>query len=116
MSLKEMYYYWFYQYYTVLSKPVFTKWGNAMWKASILMLGLEIWALFSVKNYYEILSGKRDNSLTLFPLKVMLPVSVLILINLAAFYFSDKWKGYVKEFDKWPKEKNKKGRWIVLNR
>ncbi|MBB6239812.1 hypothetical protein HDC90_004474 [Pedobacter sp. AK013] len=30
------------------------------------------------------------------------------------FVFNDTWKVYIKEFDKWPKGKNRMGTWILV--
>ena len=113
MSIRQLYYYWFYKYYKLLNSSFLTR-ENSKTKAGFTITGLEIWFLFSLYNYYQIIIGRRDINLSLLSVKVLVPLSLIVFIKWLAFIRDDKWKGYVYEFDQWPKERNLKGSWIVF--
>ncbi|NQX41295.1 hypothetical protein HQN84_20765 [Pedobacter steynii] len=111
MSLKVMYYYLFYKFYKLFEAFKTTRWLTDT-KAIIVVMSIEIWILFSLNCYYDVLSHKRGQ-LNFISIKVLVPFILLLIIKWFAFWRDDRWKDYVKEFDKWPEEKNNKGGWIV---
>jgi hypothetical protein len=113
MTLKKMYYYLFYKFYKLFEAFKTTRWLTDF-KAGIVIAVLEIWLLFSVYSYIDVINGKRTEY-DLISLKVILPSAIIFLIKWFAFVKDDSWKDYVKEFDEWPKEKNRKGTWVVVS-
>ena len=111
MSLTKMYHYLFYKYYRLFEAFKTTRWLTDT-KAVIVVMSIEIWILFSLNNYYDILSHHRGQ-LNFISFKVLIPFISLILINWYTFLKDDRWKDYVKEFDQWPKRKNIIGGWII---
>ena len=111
MGLKKMYYYLFYKFYRLFEAYKTTRWLTDI-KAVIVVMSIEVWALFSLQNYYDVLLHQHGK-LSFYSFKVLIPFAIIIIINWFAFVHDDKWKEYVYEFDQWPKEKNKKGTWIV---
>jgi hypothetical protein len=112
MGIKEFYYYIFYKFYKLFNSFKTTRWLMD-WKAAIVITVLEIWILFPIINYYDFFSGKRIE-LTFFSPIILIPLVSIVGLKWAMFVFNDDWKLYIKEFDKWPKAKNKKGTWILL--
>ena len=111
MNTKEMYYYLFYKFYK------FAKWSPSIFSsdtvATILVASLELWAIFSLNNYYDIIRGKHSE-LSFLSFKGIIPI--LIILSTKFYYFgsNNKWKPYFNEYERWPKEKNIRGTWIVV--
>ena len=100
-------FYKFYKFYDVDSIWLGAKWWTD-WKASFSVLVLEIWLLLSFLNYYEIFTEKDVSSYSknIISLATLL---ILVITKYIVFEHRDRWKEYIKEFDKWPKRKNKIG-------
>jgi hypothetical protein len=110
MNLKEMYYYLFYKLYK-FNEAVDSTFSNKM-KAEIMIVALEIWLLFTLFNYGDFLFHEH-NKLAFFSFKILFPLSAILAIKWFAFIRDNTWKHYIEEFDNWPKDKNKRGTWIV---
>lgn len=111
MSFKEMYYYVFYKFYKFFEAFKTTRWLTDT-KSGIVLGVLEVFVLFSLINYYDLLVGQQKD-LDIKSVEIFLPLLIIVLIKWFFFIKDDTWKDYVLEFDKWPKEKNRKGTWIV---
>ncbi|SEH49282.1 hypothetical protein [Chryseobacterium culicis] len=113
-KIKKAYYYFFYKIYKSIeytSELV----GGAFWtdfKTGLVVGTLEIWLLASGLIYYSIIKDIKLN-LTLTNPIVLIPLILLLILNYFAFIRTDVWKKYNAEFDKLPKDKNKKGAIIV---
>ena len=83
------------------------------WKAGIVIIVLELFLIASLFIYYKIFFNRYIH-LGESNWDVIICVLVVIIPNYLAFIHTDVWKDYVKEFDALPKEKNKKGNWIVF--
>jgi len=110
MSLIEMYYYLFYKFYK-LTGALKSRFLNKM-KAGLMIMTLEIWLVFTLINYYDFFLHQH-NRLVFFSLKILLPVSAILIIKWFAFIRDNTWKYYIQKFDSWPKDKNAKGTWLV---
>ena len=89
--------------------------GGAFWtdfKTGLVVGTLEIWLLASGLIYYSIIKDIKLN-LTLTSPIILIPLILLLILNYFAFIRTDVWKKYNAEFDKLPKDKNKKGAIIV---
>lgn len=111
-DLKRAYYYLFYSFYRFWEKASYPKFLSDM-KAGICIMALEIWFLLSLGVYYTIIT-KDVTDLSLKTPIVFVPFLIIVLIKYFAFVHTNVWKDYVKEFDKLPKEQNRKGSWIVF--
>jgi hypothetical protein len=111
MTLRKAYYYLFYKLYK-FSEAAPSRWWSE-WKASLSLMVLEIWILISVMVYYKVFTKKdliADSSLTAVGITVVIS---LVIIKYFAFDHHDRWKDYVKEFDKWSIRKNRIGTLVV---
>jgi hypothetical protein len=111
MSLEEMYYYAFYKIYSFMdffkSKDISNK-----FRAIILMTFLEAWSLFAIYNYLDIVL-KRHTTIQLISFKSV-PFIAILLIKWFAFIKDDRWRGYMKKFDSFSKEKNRNGTYVIV--
>ncbi|UWX62175.1 hypothetical protein N0B40_07750 [Chryseobacterium oranimense] len=113
-KIKRAYYYLFYKIYKSIeytSELV----GGAFWtdfKTGLVIGTLEIWFLASGLIYYSIIKNIKLNITITNPI-VLIPLILLLILNYFAFIHTDVWKEYNAEFDKLPKDKNKKGGIIV---
>lgn len=111
MNTKEMYSYLFYKFYK------FAKWSPSIYPsdtvATLSVASLEIWSLFSLDNYYDIIRG-RHGQLSFVSFKVLIPFLTIIFLKFYYFGSSKKWRQYILRYERWPKEKNIKGTWIVV--
>ncbi|WP_426479370.1 hypothetical protein ACP3T3_07955 [Chryseobacterium sp. CBSDS_008] len=113
-KIKKAYYYFFYKIYKSIeytSEMV----GGAFWtdfKTGIVIGTLEIWLLASGLIYYSIIKNIKLNLTITNPI-VLIPIVLLFILNYFAFIRTDVWQKYNAEFDKLPKDKNKKGAIIV---
>lgn len=111
MNLEKMYYYLFYKLYKfweTISTPKF--WSD--WKASLSVDILGLFFVSSIFIYYKVFVNKYihlDDS----DLPIAIIVILVSVVNYFIFHHKDRWKEIVHDFDKWPKEKNKKGGIIV---
>lgn len=107
-----MYYYLFYKFYRLFEAFRTTRWLTDV-KAGGAVMALEILFLFSMNDYYEFMTGKHRR-LEMNSKEILIPLSILGIIKWIFFVKDDIWKDYVDKFDAWPKEKNKKGFWVVV--
>jgi hypothetical protein len=111
MNIKKAYYYLFYKLYRLWNKA-YHPFLSGNFRAEVTIIVLEIWLLLSIGIYY-VVATKTVVELTLFKPVVIIPFLVIILINYYAFIHTDEWKEYCKEFDKLPKETNRRwGLWV----
>lgn len=109
MIIKKAYFYLFYKFYK------FTEWANTVFPhdmaAAAAIAILEVLLIVSLKFYYiEYVDSKNE----LTPLQMILAGVVIVLTNTFTFIIDDKWKHYIKEFDKLPRYKNIIGTWVVI--
>lgn len=85
--------------------------GETHYKAVMFLIILEILTLFTIINYSDFL------------LKKVMPIACIILfialvvilsVNILAFSYDNRWETYIDKFDNWPKDRNRKGSWIVV--
>lgn len=109
-SLKKGYYYLFYQIYKLGpdSGPFSRKYSS-----QLLMIVLETAFVISLNCYY-IEFFDHNGRLNLYSIRIILPVLAIFILNNIVFDKDEKWKGYIEEFDKWPKNKNIIGSVIVI--
>lgn len=103
------YYYLFYKFYKfgefVKSLFPYTTVGL------LFITTLELLLLVSLFSY----GGYLFNfDLDFYSIQFLAPLVILFVINVICFSIDEKWKNYAAEFEKWPKEKNEKGTWIVI--
>jgi hypothetical protein len=111
MKSREVYYYLFYKLYKfweTVSTPKF--WSD--WKASLSMDVLIYFLVQAFFIYYNVLID-RESDLGESTIEVILLVGVVSISNYFIFHHKDQWREIVHEFDKWPKEKNKRGNIIA---
>lgn len=109
MNIKEVYFYLFYKFYK------FGEWSPSVfpsdWTAALAIDILELLLIASLKFYY-IEYVDPSNELT--PIQVIIVAIVVFVLNSIIFTMNDKWKSYVKKFDKLPRYKNIIGTWVVI--
>lgn len=107
MNITEMYYYLFYKYYRLFQtfKP---KGWTADMSAVTVILSLEIAIVFSLYNYYAIITQKHQE-LEFFSFEILIPFFLIIVLKWIAFWRNDKWKDYIFKFDQWSEEENSGG-------
>lgn len=111
MKIKDAYYYLFYKFYK------FGEWSPSTlpsdFTAAFAISGLEIMLLISLKFYY-IEFWDWNDTFTFGSIQTIIPLAGVILIKYFAFIKDDKWKTYVKKFDKLSETRNLIGTWIVI--
>lgn len=114
--LKKMYYYFFYKIYCSIEYTSELSGGKFLsaFKASLVMIALEIWILISLGAYYAF-STKTAVELSISQPIVIIPLVIIVGFNYFTFDYTDIWKNYNKEFEKLPKKKNQIGGWIVFD-
>ncbi len=112
-KIQKAYQYFYYKIYKSIeytSESQGAFWSE--WKASLVLMAIEIFFLSSFTNYYNVLyntdTGILPNSWWL------IIVIFLTFIDFVFFHRKDQWKEIVFEFDKLPKRKNNKGSWLVF--
>jgi len=80
------------------------------WKASLSMDGIIYFIVISLFIYYKVFFG---HNISVDNISVFVLVISVVLFNYFVFNHNDRWKDIINEFDKLPKEKNKKGGIIV---
>jgi len=111
-KVKRAYYYFFYKIYKSIEYTSEIG-GGKFWtdfKAGVVVSALEVWLILALINYYKIFINKFYDLNKIFFFSIG---STIIIINIIAFVFSDKWKEYNEEFDQLSKEKNIKGGLVV---
>ncbi|WP_124019594.1 hypothetical protein [Flavobacterium sp. HTF] len=113
--IKKSYYYFFYKIYRSIEYSSGLSGGKFLtsFKASAVMITLEIWLLISLSAYYSIYKK------TFIELSISMPIAYIPLIIVIAFNYltieyKDNWKKYNIEFANYSKNKNQIGGWIVF--
>ena len=112
MNLKEAYYYVFYKLYKSFEAAP-SKWLSD-WKASVVLLALEIWCILPIMIYYKVLTKEdlfKESTLIIVSFTV---VGVLVAIKYFAFEYDQRWKIWITKFDKLSKRQNQIGTVIIL--
>lgn len=115
--MKKAYYYFFYKLYKIMlwtSSPFENFFSK--FRASLALIVLELWIIFTIQNCYEILNngGSKPNS-NLFI--YIMGLAIIILNYISLDYYESVWKKYKEEFDELPKRKNMIGGiivWIII--
>ncbi|MCS4300661.1 hypothetical protein [Chryseobacterium sp. BIGb0232] len=111
--MKKAYYYFFYKLYKIMlwtSSPFENFFSK--FRASLALIALELWIIFTIRNYYHIVSNnnpKLSSNLPLYVIAILIIASNYISID----YYNNIWEKYKDEFDKLPKKKNIVGGIIV---
>ena len=86
------------------------------WRAYCLMISINIFALFSILNYFTVITKVYikfpDNKIWICIFSL-----VLSLVNYRLLLSKNRWKEIIKEFDKLPRKTNDKGTlvsWIII--
>ena len=111
MIIKKAYYYLFYKLYRFYESSPSVWWSE--WKALLTILILEIWFLMSFGIYYQVITKKDLLPDNIFKYLGIALIIFLGIINYYVFDYNDRWKRYVSEFNKWPRNKNRIGTFIV---
>nr|WP_315031173.1 hypothetical protein [uncultured Chryseobacterium sp.] len=114
-NIKRVYYYFFYKLYNHYQDSSAPWWSD--FKASASMGALEIWLILSILNYFLLLTGKTTGEITIWQPSIFIPIIMLFLLHYFAFIHTDIWREYNKEFDKLPRESNKRNgiiTWSVI--
>lgn len=115
MGIKKAYHFFFYKLYKFYEAAP-SKWLSD-WKALFSLLVIEIWMLIAAMTYYKVFTKKEliyKGSLEMVSITILIALS---LINYIVFAHQERWKTYVKEFDSWPKKKNRTGTmiaWVIV--
>lgn len=111
--MRKAYYYLFYKIYKIMlwtSSPfedLFSK-----YRAGLAIIVLELWCIFTIQNYYEIINDVNPTSSS--NLFIYITGFLIIVFNYIAFdYYENVWKNYNKMFDNLPRRKNVIGGIIV---
>ncbi|WP_326983430.1 hypothetical protein VUJ46_02465 [Chryseobacterium sp. MYb264] len=111
--MKKAYYYFFYKLYKIMlwtSSPFENFYSK--FRASLALIALELWVIFTIRNYYHIVNNsnpKLSSNLLLYVITALIIISNYISID----YYNYVWEKYKTEFDKLPKKKNTLGGIIV---
>lgn len=104
--IKKGYYYFFYKIYRSIEYT--SKLGGGEFltvnKASLVMLALEIWGLFSLANYYTIYK-KISTELNISMPIVYIPAVIVFTFNYITIHYKGRWKQYNAEFANYSKKK-----------
>ncbi len=111
MTLKKAYCYLFYKFYKLFETSPF-KWSSE-WKTSFCISILEAMLVMTFDGYYTIVTKKEVFSGNPLPMAIVL-IAVVYGFNYYVFHHNDRWREYVKEFNKWSKKKNSIGSLIAL--
>ncbi len=108
-----MYYYFFYKIYMSI-KYFSAPFGDFLssFKAGLVMIVLQLWTLFSIMNYYSVLSGNTVELSFSKPI-VYIPFVFVVVFNYYTLDYLDIWKNYNYEFEQLPKKKNIIGSWVA---
>ncbi|MFP3834160.1 hypothetical protein [Chryseobacterium sp. SIMBA_028] len=111
-KIKSAYYYFFYKIYRSIEYTSDLSGGKfwSDWKAGLVLDVLCFFTLFPLFIYYSIFT---DNHQELGNTIVWIGILFIVIPNYFIFHHNNQWKGMVNNFDKLPKEKNKKGGLIV---
>jgi len=111
--MKKAYYYFFYKLYKIMlwtSSPFENFFSK--FRASLALIALELWIVFTIQNYYEILNeidSKSSSNLFIY----IMGLAIIISNYMSFEYYDNVWQKYKDEFDGLPKRKNIIGGFIV---
>nr|WP_294860811.1 hypothetical protein [uncultured Fluviicola sp.] len=111
MKLNKIYPYLFYKLYRWYENRSFAWLSD--WKASFVIIVLEIWIIVSFLIYYKLFFNPEADIIG----KEIIwggMVLALSLIDYLVFHTRNQWKNYVKEFDRLSTRTNRIGGWIVF--
>jgi magnesium-transporting ATPase (P-type) len=114
MSIRKLYYYFFYKIYKSIqyTSAPFGEFLNNF-KAGLVMIVLQLWIVFSIINYYTVITGTKVQLSISNPI-IYIPLVIILGVNYYTLDYLDIWKSYNNEFDQLHKKKNIIGGWIVL--
>lgn len=110
----KMYYYLFYKLYKFWETAPARFWSD--FKSGISIIALEVWLLFSLFNYYSLIRNEKLDISFTSPV-IIFPLVLIFIVNYWFFVHNNKWKYYVVEFDKIPRNRNLIGGiivWLVI--
>ncbi len=85
-------------------------------RASLALIALELWIIFTIQNCYEIINDTDPKSSS--NLFIYIMGCIIIISNYISFdYYDNVWKKYKEEFDRLPKRKNMIGGiivWVII--
>ena len=102
--IKKGYYYLYYTFYKAWSKNYNPVLSNNF-KADICIIALKIWFLGVIDTYLSVILKLDSKSISITSPKVIIALILVIGSTLFFLTFSDKWKPYFEEFEKWSKRK-----------
>jgi len=113
--IKKSYYYFFYKIYRSIEYTSELSGGKflTLFKASVVMIALETWMLFSWVNYYAIYT-KTLKELSISMPVIYIPLLIIVGFNYFTLDYKGRWKKYNSEFVNYTKKKNRIGGWIVF--
>ena len=117
--MKKIKTYYTFLYYTLYKsidtvKPAFL----TDFKAGVVLMALEVWFIATILVYVIVITRKKILPINFLssPL-IYVFVGAIVFFKIAVFIYKDRWKGYISEFDSWPKEKVHKWKiiaWIFM--
>jgi hypothetical protein len=112
MSLVDVYYYLFYKFYA-FARLFYSDEKQLKFKATILMIWIEVPLIFTIINFKDILILKKHSNLNLI-VGLIIPLILIELLKWISLDRNDNWRKYVNKFDSWTEKKNERGTWIVI--
>lgn len=108
--MKKAYYYLFYKLYK-FSEAAPSRWLSD-WKAGLTIDILILFVFSSLINYYKFFFNPQsqlgEGNL------LLVSIVIISISNYFIFQYQNKWKKFVREFDKLPKQKDKIGSWAIF--
>lgn len=103
----NLYHYAFYCLYR-LGRLIKPQWLSE-WKASVMLLVLEIWAGFLIINSLYLIFDLTFAISSPYDWKLIVPVLILVVVKEGVFFHRNAWKAIVKKYDALPRRKNNWG-------
>jgi len=113
--MKRAYYYFFYKIYRSIEYTSDLSGGKFLtkFKASLVMVALEIWICMSLGIYYSVYTKTVVELSVTMPV-IYIPLLIIIIFNYFSLDYKSSWEEHKKTFDNLPKIKNTLGGWIVF--
>lgn len=110
-----MYYYLFYKIYKAFRfiEPSSQDIKVTKVKAATFLSALEVLTMLSIVCYKSFIFQEHDKW-EFFSFKMLAPLIIVFILDRFVLSKNDNWMRCIEKFDKWPKEKNKKGTLIVI--
>lgn len=102
----KAYYFVYYTFYKLWSKN-HNPFLSTCFQADISMIAVEIWLLGVIDSYISIILNQDITEISIKSPKVIIVLVLIISSTLYFLTFSNNWKPYFKEFEKWPKRKRR---------